>query len=80
MGNLKGTVEIAGTIKGSLSPTREIKGSLTIPKSTGGTNNYEELINKPSIEGHELIGDKSFKQLGMDTLSVQEIEKILYFD
>lgn len=79
MGNLKGTVEIAGTIKGSLSPTREIKGSLTIPKG-GGTTNYEELINKPSIEGHELIGDKSFKQLGMDTLSVQEIEKILYFD
>lgn len=81
MGNLKGTVEIAGTIKGSLSPTREIKGSLTIPRGDGGNIDYEKrIINKPSIEGHELIGDKSFKQLGMDTLSVQEIEKILYFD
>lgn len=77
--SIKGTVEIAGNIEGSLAPTREVSGSLTIPKG-GGTNDYERLTNKPSIEGHELIGDKSFKQLGMDTLSVQEIEKILYFD
>lgn len=77
--SIKGTVEVAGTIEGSLTPTREVSGSLTIPKG-GGTNDYERLINKPHIEGHELIGDKTFRQLGLDTLSVQEIEKILYFD
>lgn len=48
--------------------------------TSGGTNNYDLLRNKPQIEGVTLEGDKSFKQLGMDTLSVQEIEKILYLD
>lgn len=42
------------------------------------TGDYNNLSNKPSIEGNTLIGDKSFRQLGLDTLSVQEIEKILY--
>lgn len=44
------------------------------------TGDYEELINQPMIEDNVLIGNKTFKQLGMDTLSVQEIEKILYLD
>lgn len=42
------------------------------------TFDYDVLINKPSIEGVELIGDKAINELGVDTLSVQEIEKILY--
>ena len=42
------------------------------------TSNYEELFNKPSIEGRTLLGDQTMRQLGVDTLSVQEIEKILY--
>jgi len=29
-------------------------------------NNYNELINKPSINGVELVGDKSFEDLGID--------------
>ena len=44
------------------------------------TDDYNDLINKPSIEGVTLQGDKSFRELGMDTLSVQDIEKILYLD
>lgn len=50
------------------------------PGSLIKVNYNTNVFNRPSIEGHELIGNKSFKQLGMDTLSVQEIEKILYFD
>lgn len=42
------------------------------------TGDYNALTNKPSIEGHTLVGDKSFKELGMDTLEAWEIEKILY--
>lgn len=44
------------------------------------TGDYNDLINKPQIESVTLIGNKTFKQLGIDTLSVQEIEKILYLD
>lgn len=46
----------------------------------GGTTNYNRLSNKPSIEGVTLQGDKTFPQLGLGTLSVQEIERILYLD
>ena len=42
------------------------------------TDNYDDLYNHPSIEGNELIGDKTFKQLGLDTLTVQEVQAILY--
>lgn len=42
------------------------------------TSNYEELSNKPSIEGRVLIGNKTFPQLGLDIVSPQEIDDILY--
>lgn len=45
-----------------------------------GTDDYNQLRNKPSIEGNLLVGNKTFPQLGLDTLSVQEIERILYVD
>lgn len=31
----------------------------------GGTNDYNDLINKPSIEGVTLEGDKTFEELGL---------------
>ena len=45
--------------------------------STGGTNDYNDLINKPSIEGVELIGDKTLKELGVEALTPQEIDAII---
>lgn len=35
--------------------------------STTGTNNYNELINKPKINGVTLIGDKTLNELGTYT-------------
>lgn len=32
---------------------------------TGGTSDYEDLENKPSINGHELVGDQSSADLGL---------------
>ena len=31
----------------------------------GDSGDYEDLINKPSINGVELLGDVSFKELGL---------------
>lgn len=39
-----------------------------------GTTNYNELTNKPSIEGVTLQGDKSFAQLGMGTVAGDHLE------
>lgn len=46
---------------------------------TGGTNDYEKLKNKPSINGIELVKNKSFSDLGMDIISNQELEDMLKF-
>ena len=45
--------------------------------STGGTNDYNDLINKPSIEGVELVGDKTLEVLGVEALTPQEIDAII---
>lgn len=44
----------------------------------GGTSNYNALINKPLVEGYVLEGDKTFKQLGLDTCTQAEVEAVLY--
>lgn len=43
----------------------------------GLTGDYEPLINKPKINGTELIEDKSFEDLGLVELSVEDITSIL---
>lgn len=48
-----------------------------IELSTGGTNDYNDLVNKPSIEGVELIGDKTLEELGVEALTPQEIDAII---
>lgn len=52
-----------------------IGGSYT--KNYLSDNDYEGLKNKPSIEGVELIKDKSFKDLGAVSLTNSEIEGLL---
>lgn len=45
---------------------------------SGGTNNYNHLLNKPSIEGVVLQGDKTFDDLGLSRVTEQEIDRMLY--
>lgn len=40
-------------------------------------DDYNRLYNKPSIEGIELVGDKSFEELNLQTLTNTELENIL---
>lgn len=42
------------------------------------TGDYNALANKPSIEDVVLQGNKTFKQLGLEPMSVQEVQSILY--
>lgn len=49
----------------------------------GGTTDYNELDNKPSIEGVTLQGDKTLEELGIQNcqeLEVWEFEELLYSD
>lgn len=45
-------------------------GSVT---STGGASDYNDLANKPQIEAVELIGNKTFDELGMNSATNLEI-------
>ena len=42
----------------------ELEGEISV--GGGGTTNYEDLNNKPQINGVELVGDKSLDDLGID--------------
>lgn len=77
---MKGSLRIKGAISGEVSKLQSLEGNLTTPTAKVIDGDYEKLTNKPSIEGIILEKDKTFKQLGLDTLSVQEIEKILFLD
>lgn len=53
----------------------ELEGNETI--KTEATSDYRKLINKPKIEGVELVGNKSFDDLGMAGITNFELEKLL---
>ena len=79
-GSVVGSVKLSGT----LSKKQTITGSLSVPSQRVSSNDYNELRNKPTINNVTIEGDKvsaDYKlQHEMDTLSVQEIERILYID
>lgn len=43
----------------------------------GGTSNYNALTNKPTINGVELMGDKSLDDLGIEGLTTAQLNNIL---
>ena len=43
----------------------------------GGASTYEELPDKPQIEGNTLVGNKTYDQLGLLGLTNMEIEAIM---
>lgn len=55
---------------------------LTNSGGGGGTSDYEELINLPSINSVTLLGDKESSELGlqeeMDAILESEIDRILF--
>lgn len=51
--------------------------SLGVERSVGITN-YDALTNKPLIEDVPLVGNKTFKQLGLEAMTPQEIDQMIY--
>lgn len=48
-------------------------GSDVVVVNTGGTDDYRKLVNKPSIESVTLVGNKTFGDLGVTTVTNQQI-------
>ena len=71
-------------MKGTLSKLGIVTGSLSVPKSRTVSGSYQELREKPIINGVTIEGDKvseDYRLQGkMEALTIQEIEQILYLD
>ena len=68
-------------MKMSIKPaTKGVEMGLSTPivATSTVTNDYEKLTNKPSIENVELVGNKTFEQLGYGIASFTDIDHILY--
>lgn len=63
-------------ISGTVAPKETVTGQLARAERIGGTNDYNKLINQPSINTNTLIGDKSFEDLGLVPLSNAQLEEI----
>ena len=79
------TVTLTPTLSGN-----EISVSLAISKNqvsaaakmanriqVNSTSNYELLQNKPQIESVELLGNKTFNDLGLSNISNMRLEQLL---
>lgn len=81
-----GYVTPTGQVSGALYDTElEIKVDITESGPPGppgiggpgsGTRDYLELINLPSIESVQLKGNKTFKDLGVDSIFKKEIDNL----
>lgn len=66
----------AATMSGSLNPETGASGTLNMAERVY-ENDYEKLKNKPSINGVELVQDKSFEDLGDHVLTNFEILELM---
>ena len=73
--SLSGNIS-AATMSGSLNADTGMPGSLNMDVRVY-ENDYEKLKNKPSINGVELVQDKSFEDLGDHVLTNFEILELM---
>lgn len=66
----------AETLSGSLSTEQSMSGTLKMADRVV-EKDYEKFVNKPSINGVELIRDKSFEELGCIPMKNSEILEII---
>lgn len=64
---------MSNTLKGNLIPRSNLIGSLSSGGGSGGTSNYNDLSNKPSINGVTLSGDKTTSDLGLKFSDLEDV-------
>lgn len=75
---LEGSMHFGGGLSSSAKFSKGMSGTMGFDgiDPPTGTFDYEELHNKPSIEGVELTGDRLLTEFGETTLSNMEIKEI----
>ena len=73
--SLSGSIS-AVSMSGSLNAETGMSGTLNMAERVC-ENDYEKLVNKPKINGVELVQDKSFEELGDHVLTNFEILELM---
>ena len=73
--SLSGNIS-AASVSGSLNADTGMSGDLKMAERVY-ENDYEKLKNRPSINGVELVQDKSFEDLGDHVLTNFEILELM---
>lgn len=73
---VSGKITDNGGMQGELEKEGVLVGEVGLPKCMC-SNDYDDLVNKPSIEGVELMGDKSFEELNLQKITNTELENML---
>ena len=61
----------------NLTPKSNMEIRISVPKNVSSSLDYERLRNKPQIESVELLGNKSFDELGLIPLDADDLIEIL---
>ena len=48
------------------------------PQGPSGTTDYSQLINKPSINNVELDGNKTLSDLGINSITEDQVKTLIY--
>lgn len=79
MEKLKGTLSKKETLNAELQSNNKLSGKMA---STRYAKDYNKLINHPTLNGIEIIGDKTSQdynlQEELDLVSEQDIDNIIY--
>lgn len=76
IGPLSGKLTADGTLHGRLSGGGTLSGGLS-QAIISYSQDYNDLYNKPQINEVELIGNKTFDDLGMSAMSNLDIWEII---
>ena len=63
--SLSGDIQNVANLDGTIQSVGNINGKMNNGKGGNGTSDYDNLYNKPKINGIELEGDKSLENLGI---------------
>lgn len=76
VGPVSGRLQADGTLRGRLSSGGTLSGGLS-QAIISYSQDYNDLYNKPQINEVELIGNKTFDDLGMSAMSNLDIWEII---
>lgn len=76
------TVNKIDQLTGDIYIQKDSETEFTLVRATGGggsggTNDYNDLTNKPQIEGIVLQGNKNYEDLNLQRISNTELEELL---